>query len=515
MDDRAFQLIKSTLRTIPGYKEHEFKNWYQTSFLDANSSDGSLPNYAIVDYDIDRNPVIILPDIYSHFVHRITNHLNSTKQNDPWGMLDDSFIVLKLSDHPHSRIGRVMVFSVAFISVLLKKLFPLDTITPAEQKTLLQSLSGFSLKESANLDQVSHETKKSQLKSVFQKTKIRRQQVLSNFLISHLLLDVAAKTSRQNRRAEHDEIFFQYVDQFMGKYARASVIQEPSGKRIRLIEIGDPAGTPVVCIHHLGLINFNEQEIDEIFRQGIRLICPLRYGALGRYDETLTPVEQFEYAIDGINLAVSLIHNKKVTIIGMLSGCLYAIQYLKLHPDKVKDLIFFGAPYKPSVAKKSHAPLKRNLHKIASDDDFVLRTTVSYLISKIDQPDQLRAVIEESNNNGRADSLAITELFLDQKQVKAMQFRLKHSTESITNDLRTQAISDWAPLLSGKSHPDVHFIHGIADELIPIDNIAVLVGNNANYHLHVIKTAGNWVFGKFTKQTFSFVRSILDKTSNP
>lgn len=505
-----FQLASTALRVLPGYEEQEFVRWYRTIYLASESIDGLVPDYAIIHYDFNQQPALHLSSSYDAFSDQIISHLKSQGMNIPWGSLDSDVMILKLVDEANSRSGRVIIFHVKFIAALLKNVFPQESITPAELKTLLQSLCGLTLKEAAGLDGVSYETKKSQLKSVFQKTGIRRQSILSSFLISHLLLEVAAKHSRSKISVESDEMFFEYVDRFMGRYVRASVVQEPDGSRFRLIEIGDPCGTPVVCIHHLGLINFTEHEINEIFRQGIRLICPLRHGAMGPHDQRITASQHLEHALAGINLAASLIPRKKVTIIGMLSGCLYATQYLKRNPNKVDNMIFFGASYKPVEPTIVSATFKNDLHEIASSNRDALSATLSYMLDKVDQVDHLKKVVEESHNNGAADIRSINEIFSDQKQVKAMQFRLKYSMNSIAHDLQSQAVSDWRPLRDQRFEANIHFIHGSADELIPIQQIEELVSENINYHLHIIEEAGNWLFGEYTNQTFAVVRSVLD-----
>lgn len=510
MDENDLQLANAALRVLPDNDASEFEHWYLFNYLVSEKTDGSAVGFAIIDFDVEKNNTFHLPASYSQYTDLVTDHLASTEQGDPWGMLDDDVIVLKLNDQPNSSSGRALLFRTEFISSLLAKIFPSEKITPAEQKTLLHSLSGLSLKESAVKDGVSYETKKTQLKSIFQKTEVHRQQSLSNFLISHLLLEVAAIRSRNTVEGETDELFFSYVDQYMGSYVRASVIQQPAGKRFRIIEIGDPAGTPVVCVHHLGLINFSEDEIAEIYRCGIRLVFPLRHGAIGPRDKFYTTEQQTTHALEGIDLAVSLVPEKNVSIIGLLSGSLYAIKYLEYRPGKVKDIVFFGACYKSPTEKKSHSLFKRDLHKIAVNHKNILTATISFLLEKLDEPGHLKKVIQESNNNGKADNDVIDELFSDPKQLMAMQHRLRFSASSIAHDLHLQAIADWSPLHDDTQYTKIHFIHGMEDELMPISEIEKLASENAHYYVHAVEGAGNWLFGKHTKKTFSIMRDILD-----
>lgn len=508
MESDNLYRVKSALQILPGFEESEFEQWLNTDYL--ASPDYSDFSCAIVDFDLCADNVVTLPAAVMHIHSAVIDHLNNTTAEDPWGLLDENLIILKLSDQSDGRSGRLLLFHTGYVSRILKKLFPLENITPAEQNTLLQTLSGLTLKQASEKDSVSYETKKTQLKTVFRKTRIRSQQGLSNFLISHLSLEVAANYSRKPANAETDEMFFSYVDQYMGDYVRASVVQVSKGKRFRVVEIGDPAGQAVVCIHHLGLINFSEEEITEIYNNGIRLICPLRHGAFGPLDGPISPQAHLDHSLEGIDLAVSLVGKEKVPLIGLLSGCLYAIDYIKQYPGKVDKLIMFGASYRSELKPESASTFKKDLHELAVGSENTLDAAVSYLLDKVDQPEQLKKVMVESHDNCAADIQIIDDLFSDQKQVRAMQHRLKNSSMSIMQDLRMQATGDWRSLLSHANDTGVHFVHGSTDRLIPIANIRKLVDERDNFHLHPIVGAGNWLFGKFTRQTFSIVRRVLD-----
>ena len=291
---------------------------------DRNGLQGS----AVLDYDLDHSPPVHIPNATKSISEMVEQHVRTTNTADPWGFIDAKLIILKLENHPHSKCGKLLLFGIDYIAEVLDRLFPNAGITVAERRVLLQSLSGVVLKKAAAMDNVSYETKKTQLKNVFQKTQFSSQQALSNFLITHLTLELAAKFSRRPANAESDEMFFHYVDTYMGRYVRASVVQESINKRFRVIELGDPTGTPVVCVHHLGIVNFSEEEIEEIHRNRIRLLCPLRHGALGPSDPKITLEQHSEHATAGIDLAISMTGRKSAVVVSLLSGCLYAINYV-------------------------------------------------------------------------------------------------------------------------------------------------------------------------------------------
>lgn len=506
MERSGLHIARKVLGILHDVDELDLKHPDLMQVLDNDRFEGS----AVLNYNLDRSPPVQLPDATNLFAELIKRHLCMTNTSDPWGFVGDKLIMLKLEDHPHSKCGKLLLFGLDYISELLDKLFPNAGITIVERRIMLQSLSGITLKQAAEIDNVSYETKKSQLKNVFQKTQINSQQTLSNFLITHLTLELAARVSRRPANAESDEMFFHYVDTYMGKYVRASVVQESKNRRFRIIELGDPAGMPVVCVHHLGIINYSEKEIDEIYRNRIRLICPLRHGALGPSDPKITLEQQSEHAIAGIDLAISLTGQKSATVLSLLSGSFYAINYFEKYPDKVKKLIMLAASYKSHLNKKVTSVLRNNLHSLASEHERTLELTVAAMLENVDQPSKLKNVVKESNNNNGADNRVIDKLFADEKQVKAMQHRLRNSPLSIVQDLKIQSTKDWSPLQRNRLESEIHFIHGSEDKLIPIEDIENLVEQRSEMQLHVVEGAGNWIFGEYTRQTSSIIREIIE-----
>ena len=316
MHSEEIELAKTALRVLPENGPREFEQWYRsTSGKEEHQSPSCKKHpFAIVNYDLTSATPIEFPSDYKHFTDIVVQHLRTSTDSGPWGILREDVVVLRVSDQPASRSGRIILLLADYFSVLLNKLFPHANITHSERHTLLQILIGYSLKQAAEQDQVSYETKKSQIKSVYNKTNIRRQQELSSFLTAHITLEVAAEYSRFKNQAKTDAEFFHYVDNYMGEYVRASVIQESADNRFRIVEIGDPAGLPVVCIHHLGTLGFSRAEIKLIRNLGIRLICPLRHGAIAPTDRKLSAAAYLEHTIAGIDLAVSPVSYTHLTL---------------------------------------------------------------------------------------------------------------------------------------------------------------------------------------------------------
>lgn len=511
MTDDELELAKTALRVLPENGPLEFEKWYLTSGArdEQQVSQQATHPFAIVNYDLTSSTPIEFPEAYQHFTDIVVEHLRTSSNSGPWGVLQSDVIVLRVSDQPASNSGRVILLQAGHFSVLLKRLFPKVNITNSERHTLLQILIGHSLKQAAEQDNVSYETKKTQMSSVYRKTHIRRQQELSSFLTAHITLEVAAQFSRAEKKAEPDTEFFHYVDTYLGNYVRASVIQESADSRFRVIEIGDPTGKPVVCVHHLGILGFSAHELELIRKLGIRLICPLRHGAIGPRDKKISHDDFLQHAVAGIDLAVSLTGERKATIITMLSGCFYALKYIEAHSHRVANLIFLGAPYKPVNQTVSRSSFKRKLHRLAFTNDATLNTTITFMMKRVEKTDQLRKVWETSLNHGEADMRAVAEVCDDPLQLNALQYRLVHSASSVAQDLRTQVKGSWNPLEKIAGNTGIHFIHGSDDDLIPIEGIRSLVASDRGYQLHAISNAGNWIFGSHSERTYSVISSIV------
>ena len=515
MKQNELQLAKTALRVLPEADATEFERWYlETGRKDEQEhTNATPPPFAISNYDLASNLPLTFPSGYEDFQAIVLKHLTQSPHHDQWGLLHDDVIVMRISDQPSSQSGRLILLTTEYFALLLKKLFPTANITQAERQTLIQVLIGNSLKEAAEQNQVSYETKKTQLKAVFEKTNIRSQPELSRFLLAHITLEVAAQFSRRGTDVERDAEFFNFVDLYMGDYVRASVVQEPANKRYRIIEIGDPAGTPIVCVHHLGVLSYSANDIATIRELGIRLICPLRHGALGPRDHKMSAQEYTQHALGGIDLALSLADDSKAILMSLLSGCYYAMKYVELYPDKVDHLLFVGASFKPQVPQVSASTFKRNLHNLAFSSEPLLSATVAFMLRRASRADQLRKVWETSLNHGAADMQIVAETFADTRQVESMQYRLRKSPGSIARDLQTQAVADWTHLSSDAQHPPISFIHGSDDALIPIDGIAQLAESLANGRLYRIEGAGNWLFGSRSQQVLAVIKDIASNAN--
>lgn len=510
MEPQLTNLAKKILSVLPDNAPEEFERLYNTGELTHDQKDAMPVTWSIVRYDLDSSEVVHLPNSSSRFKNLINRHLTEPVHSIHWALMDQDAVALRMSEKPDGRAGRILLFTVEFIADLMQRLFPNRKFTRAEIRIVMQALAGISLKQAAEQDFVSYETKKSQLGSVFQKTNIKHQRDLSMLLLSHLTIDVAANWSRQAlfKVGTPDDAFFDYCDRYIGKYARTSVVRE-SNQNFRILELGDLAGTPIIFIHHLGLFHLHEKDIKLLRDKGIRLICPLRSGALGPQDEYLADDQNLEHALRGIDVALSLIAEDSVPLVSLQSGCHYAVQYTDLKPESVSKLIMLGAS--PIFTKDAGdlSVFMRSLQTLALRHLLRLKATVAYLNKRVNNENQLKKVMLGVYKHERADSREIENLFSDKHQVAAMQCRLKNSAASIAQDLRFRALADWSKFQTIPASIPIHFIHGDTDKIAPIESLSPLITLRRNTYLHSVENAGNLLLGHRTSKVFDLIQQVV------
>ena len=509
MEHQFIILAKKILSVLPDNAPEEFERLFNAGELTQDQEDTMPVTWSIVRYDLDSSEVVRIPASASRFKNLINKHLTEPLHSTQWALLHQDAVALRMSEKPDGREGRILLFAIEFITDLLHRLFPNHKFTRAEIRIVMQVLVGISLKHAAEQDFVSYETKKTQLRSVFQKTEIKHQRDLSMMLISHLTIDIAANWSRRAslKVGTPDDVFFEYADRYLGKYARASVIKE-SNQHFRILELGDLTGTPIIFIHHLGLFHFHEKDIKLIRDKGIRLICPLRSGALGPQDEYLTDDQNLEHALKGIDVALTLIAENNAPLLSLQSGCHYAVQYTDRKPDNVSKLLMLGASPVPTNDVGNLSVFMRGLQTLALKHLLTLKATITFLNKRVNDENQLKKVMLGVYKHGSADKLEIENLFADERQVAAMQCRLKNSAMSIVQDLRFRALTDWSRFQSIPARIPIYFIHGDADKLAPKESLSPLIALRCNTQLHSVENVGNLLLGQQTSKLFDLILQI-------
>src|SRR5690606_8312963 len=96
---------------------------------------------------------------------------------------------------------------------------------------------------------------------------------------------------------------------------RTFMLRAPGGERHRFVDIGPVSGTPAIMVHSQILSDFRAADVALLNAAGIRLIIPLRHGALSRSARSIGIEEHMTHACEGIDLARSHFAGSKADLL--------------------------------------------------------------------------------------------------------------------------------------------------------------------------------------------------------
>ena len=183
---------KDVLATLPANVIAEFS-------LPAKTDERGEGPYQIhtVRYDQRVDPVCRKSDLPTGIsTQQIISLLNSTANY--FGILWESRLVLNIKENSSGYTGKLLIFDSDTLNRALNTIYPEHNLTHAEKRTLYQVICGLSMREAAELDGLSPETKRSQIKSVRAKTGLGRQADIATYTVTRLLMDTETNVSNHN-----------------------------------------------------------------------------------------------------------------------------------------------------------------------------------------------------------------------------------------------------------------------------------------------------------------------------
>jgi len=221
-------------------------------------------------------PVFRLIDFESKNHCYLINERATSSEAQPssveFNIVDEYLIVSGRYDN--SELEKYIV-SLEIINCIVFRLAGIE-LTPKEVRLTAQLLIGLNLQSAAKADNVSVETKRSQIKSVISKLNVERQIDLVRILLPELslLADVNSWDSEGQR------LFNQYANRYLPDDVRCNRILDKSGKTVRIIDYGPVRGKPVIILHSMIFPDITNQDVEFALKNNLRLIWPIRPGIL-------------------------------------------------------------------------------------------------------------------------------------------------------------------------------------------------------------------------------------------
>ena len=431
-----------------------------------------------------------------------------TSDYKKWGITAADYLILRLLAPQAGSQGKLMLVNTSAIHTVTGKLFPDSHFTPAENRLSIQLLCGDSLKEAAANDQVSYETKCSQLKSIQQKSGITRQIDLTNFLLAHVLMEAGNLTGDSAKDSTQD-FFRHYLQKYLPPSVRLHVLTDDEGMTHRVLDMGSLQRRPLIALHPQVIPWLGQAELELIEKQGLRVVWPLRHGALAPKDTTVNSqqyMQHMQHALRGIELTCNLLFDNKADLMGLVSGACYALQYARQNPRLVDRLILVGACHKPVRGGSAAGKLRNGLFELAAKSEWMMDRLIYFLQRKIRDPAQFQRLLQRGYASSAADSKILNIEFSDSVFTDALHSRFLQSPQSVKFDFYFQSRTSWQ---LDDLHCNIDFVHGADDQIHRLGDVQSLAANNGS-RLITLEHAGQLIYHDHFQSVMEAVMQLLD-----
>lgn len=233
--------------------------------------------------------------------------------------------------------ARGFAVSLALFNELLEIFSRQAGLTPGEKRAVFHLVGGATVPQSAAIDNVSTETKRSQVKASCAKLSCRGQTQLVRLAVGQLahLISVSSAEASSTETAEW------YRQTYLTNDARLHIVRLPNGRLMRYFDSGPANGRPLI-FHYaipfpLSLVDITSYLAD----LNLRVITPVRLGYLEPdvFSETSADVLDLSQGDDDIIALVRMLFNTPVPIIGSSTATVSAIRLIEKAPQQFSNLI--------------------------------------------------------------------------------------------------------------------------------------------------------------------------------
>lgn len=266
------------------------------------------------------------------------------------------------------------------------------------------------------------------------------------------------------------------------------VVALPGGRRLALVEHGDPQGRAVFVFHGTPASRLGHEFLDDAARAlHLRVICPDRPG-IGRSDPK--PDRTIAGWSDDVNALAGVLGIDRFAVLGYSGGGPYAIACGAGCGDRIVSVATMagaGPPYDRPGATDGMSPTDLRLTKASLHHPWI--AALSLRVMKLGARlapgfgvAQFERELSEPDRVAMAgqDRRWMTELFIES---------LRQGPHGVMLDYRLWA-EPWGIDWSAVTVP-VHLFQGDADQIVPMHQAEDMAGRLPNAHLHRMPGVGH------------------------
>lgn len=337
-------------------------------------------------------------------------------------------------------------------------------LTNAEYAVLLKFLSGLSLKESAQLDGTSYDTKRDQFKSIMKKLGVRK-----NFEVAIAVKDavhsriIAGLVETSVRSAKTDETF--PGEDLVAKHYSSSVrllsLDIGNEADFLLYDVGPAGGQPVVFFHTVFQPLYPLPHcLPLLYQKDLRLLVPIRPGYCGTVAKNVGTLDSVQNFAANLDKALDILDVENISLLSILHGSIWATHYLASTDRKVTKALM-ASPAIPSLNGEKGASLTSAFGKMIKGHKTLLSQIIKWHLFVIRTPEMVQRVVQSVYSKFPADREHMEYLNAHKFMTPWLSKILDSSVEGIVNDLLLDDLSMIKTL--GAIDVPVKIIHGGAD----------------------------------------------------
>ncbi|MEQ8601114.1 MAG: alpha/beta hydrolase [Devosia sp.] len=433
----------------------------------------------------------LIPDAQEERIHPVWVDIEALGQPVPaaGGLVLNNHMAFALDTARGDSIRLLVKSDVQLCQSLTELLVAGEQPTKAELRVLKQLLCGIGLSVAAKADGVGHETKRSQYKSLARKLGVRSQAELSSRVLAHLLFE--HRNDADSPPSAHDDLFVDLIEAFVPA-ARVARLRSRNGEWHRFIDIGPVSGHPIILLHSQILPDIRPEDVALLETAGIRLVIPLRHGAMAGPADRLDVTAHLDHACDGIDLARSHFCGEQADLLPCVSGCAYGIEYARRHPERVRSIGFLGTCIKPSTGLGAAGRLRAGLLSLASAHWRLLSNVLDFYGTRLKDPAALRRFFVRHYSECAADLAVVEAEYARPHQGERARQMFAASLQSIKQDFYHQANPRWDRFPVGQF--PAAFFHGADDFIHEPEAVKSLAQRYGEVPVHFIPSAGQLLY---------------------
>ena len=350
---------------------------------------------------------------------------------------------------------------------LLQGVVPDIELSNAELRLLMQILCGQTLRDAAETDNVSYETKRSQFKSLASRTGFKTQSEVIRMslmaLNAHVLDSISHPPAHKPNEINSEQDFLNLFYPGIFRFHKISI---SAGRTLRVADAGPINGIPVVFAHSQTLPPSNQFQSDWLVKNNIRLLIPFREGFLNKENSTTSIYDHLKHSASELNDTISLFCGGPAHVISNSCGAAYVMELARTNPTVIKRITFSAAAYLGEYNNGLVGSLVSGFKNLANRSSLLLEKIYSRYIRKMSTPVGLRSILRSAYKDSPRDMEIFDSILLHPLGHLWMLESYRLSQTSVTNDVVLSKLDIWKGAANIQL-PTV-FIHGKSD---PINSV--------------------------------------------